>query len=106
MATIHQEVESWTSSSTLSKPLGPAPMFNLHRANVRAVSSVSSLGEDEGIINDDEYEQAVRRLQKINLKVTSLIKNWNEESKIAETPEELTEIDTLYRAYMDKYNAR
>ena len=42
MATIHQEVESWTSSSTFSEPLGPAPMFNLHRAKVRAVSSVSS----------------------------------------------------------------
>ena len=55
MATIHQEVESWTSSSTLNEPSGPAPMFNLHRANVQAVSSVSSLGEDEGIIND-EYE--------------------------------------------------
>ena len=25
MATIHQEVESWTSSSTLSEPSGPAP---------------------------------------------------------------------------------
>ena len=34
MATIHQEVESWTSSSTLSEPSGPVPMFNLHRANV------------------------------------------------------------------------
>ena len=56
MATIHQEEESWTSSSTLSKPSGLAPIFNPHRANVQAVSSVSSLGEDEGIINDDEYE--------------------------------------------------
>ena len=56
MATIYQEEESWTCSSTLSDPLGPAPMFNLNRANVRAVSSVSSLGEDEGIINDDEYK--------------------------------------------------
>ena len=74
MATIHQEVESWTSSSTLSEPSGPAPVFNLHRANVRAVWSVSSLGEDEGIINDDEYEWAVCRLQKINLKITTLIK--------------------------------
>ena len=45
MATIHQEVESWTSCSTLSEPLGPAPMFNLHRANVQAVSSVSSFWE-------------------------------------------------------------
>ena len=56
MATIHQEVESWTSSSTLSEPSGPVSMFNLHRSNVQDVSSVSSLGEDEGIINDDEYE--------------------------------------------------
>ena len=56
MTTIHQEVESWTSSSTLSEPLGSVPMFNLHRANVQAVSSVSSLGEDEGTLNDDEHE--------------------------------------------------
>ena len=35
-----------------------------------------------------------------------MIKNWNEESKIAETPEELVEIDMYYRNYMDKYNAR
>ena len=56
MATINQEEESWTSSSTLSDPSGLAPIFNLYRANVQAVSSVTSLGEDEGIINDDEYE--------------------------------------------------
>ena len=31
-------------------------MFSLYRANEQAVSSVSSLGEDEGIINDDEHE--------------------------------------------------
>ena len=34
MATIHQEEESWTSSSTFSELSGSAPMFNLHRANV------------------------------------------------------------------------
>ena len=34
IAIIHQEEESWTSSSTLSDPSGLAPMFNLHRANV------------------------------------------------------------------------
>ena len=56
MVTIHQEVESWTSSSTLSEPSGPVPMFILHRPNVQTVLSVSSLGEDKGIINDDEYE--------------------------------------------------
>ena len=75
MATINQEEESWTSSSTLSGPSGLVPIFNLHRANVQAVSSVFSLGEDEAIINDDEYKQAVCRLQKINLKTTTLIKN-------------------------------
>ena len=32
-----------------------APIFNLNRANVQAASSVSSLDEGEGIINDDEY---------------------------------------------------
>ena len=70
------------------------------------MSSVSSLGEDEGIINDDGYKHAFHRIQKINLKITTLIKNWNEESKLAKTPEELAEIDTFYQTYMDQYNAR
>ena len=96
MATISQKMESWTSSSTHSEPSGPTPIFNLNRANVRAVSSISSLGDDEGIINDDECKHAVHRIQKINLKIITLIKNWNEESKSAKTPEELVEIDTFY----------
>ena len=73
---------------------------------MRAASSVSSLEEGEGIVNDDEYECAVHRLQKINWKITTLIKNWNKESKLAKTPEELVEIDTFYRTYMNQYNAR
>ena len=48
---------------------------------MRAVSSVSSLEEGEGIVNDDEYERAVCRIQKINQKITTLINNWNEKSK-------------------------
>ena len=36
-----------------------APIFNLNRANVQVASSVSSLDEGEGIINDDEYEKAI-----------------------------------------------
>ena len=36
-----------------------APIFNLNRANVQAASSVSSLDEGEGIVNDDEYERAI-----------------------------------------------
>ena len=65
---------------------------------MRAASSVSSLEEGEGIVNDDEYEWAVCRIHKIT--------NWNEESKSAKTPKELVEIDTFYRTYMDQYNAR
>ena len=83
----------------------PAPQFNLNRVNVRAASSVSSLGEDKGIVNDDEYQVAVQRLQQIDRKIT-LIKNWNEESKMAKTPTDLVDIDMFYRNYMDKYNAR
>ena len=73
---------------------------------MRATSSVSSLEEGEGIVNDDEYERAVHRIQKINQKIMTLIKNWNKESKSAKTPKELAEIDTFYRTYMDQYNAR
>ena len=73
---------------------------------MRAASSVSSLEEGEGIINDDEYKQAVCRVQKINWKITTLIKNWNEESNSAKTPKELVEIDTFCRSYMDRYITR
>ena len=73
---------------------------------MRAASSVSSLEEGEGIINDDEYERAVHRIEKINKKITTLVRNWNEESKSAKTPTELIEIDEFYRPYMDQYNAR
>ena len=35
-------------------------------ANVEAASSVLSLDEGEGIVNDDEYERAVCWIEKIN----------------------------------------
>ena len=59
------------------------PFFNLNRANVQVASSVSSLDGDEGIINGDEYEKAIQRLEKINKKITTLVKNWSEESRLA-----------------------
>ena len=75
----HQEErETSTSSSTNSNPPTTAPLFNINRANVGAASSVLSLDEGEGIINDDEYERAVHRIKKINKKITILVKNWNE----------------------------
>ena len=46
------------------------PVFNLNRANVQVASSVSSLEEGEGIANEDEYEKAVRKLEKINKKIS------------------------------------
>ena len=83
-----------------------APIFNLNRANVQAASSVSSLDEGEGIVNDDEYERAIRQLEKINKKITTLVKNWNEESKLAKNSNEVAEIEEFYRPYMDQYNTR
>ena len=103
----HQEErETSTSSSTHSNPPTIAPLFNLNRDNVGAASSVLSLDEGEGIINDDEYERAVCRIEKISKKITILVRNWNEESNAAKTPTELLEIDEFYRPYMDQYNAR
>ena len=40
------------------------PIFNLNRANVQAASSVSSLEEGKGIVNDDEYERAIKDWRK------------------------------------------
>ena len=83
-----------------------ASIFNLNRANVQAASSVSSLDEGEGIINNDEYERAIQRLEKINKKITTLVKNRNEESKLAKNSNEVVEIKEFYRPYMDQYNTR
>ena len=106
LITHQEERGTSTSSSTHSNPPTTSPLFNINRVNVGAASSVSSLEEGEGIINDDEHERAVHRKEKINKKITILVRNWNEESKSAKTPTELIEIDEFYRPYMDQYNAR
>ena len=64
------------------------------------------MDEGEGIINDDKYEKAIQRLEKINKKITTLMKNWNEESKQAKNSNEVAEIEEFYRPYMDQYNNR
>ena len=105
--TTSQEERKLMSSTDVTDDVpSAAPIFNLNRANVQAASSVYSLDEGEGIINDDEYERAIQRLEKINKKITILVKNWNEESKLAKNHNEVVEIDEFYRPYMDQYNAR
>ena len=72
----HQEERGTsTSSSTHSNPPTTSPFFNINRVNVGAASSVSSLEEGEGIINDDEYKRAVHRIEKINKKINILVRN-------------------------------
>ena len=101
--TTSQEERKPRSSSDVTDDVSPvAPIFNLNRANVQVAASVSSLNEGEGIVNDDEYEKAIQRLEKINKKITTLMKNWNEESKQTE----VTEIEEFYRPYLDQYNSR
>ena len=105
--TTSQEERKPRSSTDVTDDVSPvAPIFNLNRANIQVASSVSSLDEGEGIINDDEYEKAIQRLEKINKKITTLMKNWNEESKQAKNTNEVTEIEEFYRPYMDQYNNR
>ena len=105
--TTSQEERKPRSSTDVTDDVSPmAPIFNLNRANVQVASSVSSLDEGEGIVNDDEYEKAIQRLEKMNKKITTLTKNWNEESKQARDTNEVTEIEEFYRPYMDQYNNR
>ena len=104
--TYQEERGTSTSTSTHSNLPTTSPFFNINRVNVGAASSVSSLEEGKGIINDDEYKRAVCRIEKINKKITILVRNWNEESKSAKTHSELIEMDQFYRPYMDQYNAR
>ena len=107
ISTTSQEERKPRSGTDVTDDIPSAvPIFNLNRANVQVASSVSSLDEGEGIINDDEYEKAIQRLEKINKKITTLVKNWNEESKLAKNSNEVAEIEEFYRPYMDQYNNR
>ena len=107
ISTTSQEERKPRSGTDVTDDIpSAAPIFNLNRANVQVASSVSSLDEGEGIVNDDEYEKAIQRLEKINKKITTLVKNWNEESKLAKNSNEVAEIEEFYRPYMDQYNNR
>ena len=95
--TISQEEKRLMSDTDVTDDVpATAPIFNLNRANV------FSLDQGEGIVNDDEYERAIQRLEKINKKITTLMKNWNEESKLAKNHNEVVEIDEFYIPYMDQ----
>ena len=74
--------------------------------HIQVASSVSSLEEGEGIANEDEYEKAVCRLEKINKKISVLLRNWNEESRQARDTNKIAEIEEFYRPYLDQYNDR
>ena len=88
-----QEEGRTKSSTTVVEDVPPeGPILNLNRVNVQVASSVSSLEEGEGIVNEDEYEKDVYRLEKINKKITILLQNWSEESKQARNTNEITEI--------------
>ena len=105
--TTSQEERKPRSSTDITDDVSPvASIFNLNRANVQVASSVSSLDESEGIVNDDKNEKAIQRLEKINKKINTLMKNWNEESKQAKNTNEVMEIEEFYRPYMDQYNNR
>ena len=84
ISTTSQKERKHMSGTDISDDIPSVPpIFNLNRANIQVASSVSSLDKGEGIINDGEYEKAIQRLEKINKKITTLVKNWNEESKLA-----------------------
>ena len=89
ISTTRQEERKPRSSTDITDDIPSAvSIFNLNRANIQVASSVSSLDEGEGIVNDDEYEKAIQRLEKINKKITTLVKNWNEESKLAKNSQQ------------------
>ena len=89
--TTSQEERKPRSGTDVTDDIPSAnPIFNLNRANVQVASSVSSLDEGEGIVTE----------------ITTLVKNWNEESKLAKDSNEVAEIEEFYRPYMDQYNNR
>ena len=95
-----------SSSSSLSDGKIEGPEYNKYRAQLEATTSVSSLDEKEGVMTEQEYSSAVKRLEKITKKTTILMRNWNAEGKTAKSKEEKREIDIYYRRYLDHYIAR
>ena len=60
ISTTSQEERKPRSGTDVTDDISSAvPIFNLNRANVQVASSVSSLEEGEGIVNDDEYEKTI-----------------------------------------------
>ena len=60
--TTSQEERKLMSDTDITDDVpSAAPIFNLNRANIQVVSSVSSLDEGEELmrVNDDEYEKAI-----------------------------------------------
>ena len=93
------------SSSSLSDRTIEGPEYNKYRAQLEATTSVSSLDEKEGVMTEQEYSSAVKRLEKI-AKKTTILRNWNAEGKIAKSKEDKKEIHIYYRSYLDHYIAR
>ena len=94
------------SSSSLSDRTIEGPEYNKYRAQLEATTLVSSLDEKEGVMTEQEYSSAVKRLEKIAKKTMILMRNWNAEGKIAKSKEDKKEIDIYYRRYLDHYIAR
>ena len=75
-------------SSSFSSPsdrIIEGPEYNKYRAQLEATTSVSSLDEKEGVMTEKEYSSAVKHLETIAKKTIILMRNWNAESKIAES---------------------
>ena len=82
-----------SSSSSLSGRIIEGPEYNKYRAQLEATTLISSLDEKEGVMTEQEYSSTVKCLEKIAKKTTILMRNWNEEGKIAKSREEKKEID-------------
>ena len=95
-----------SSSSSLSDGTLEGPEYNKYRAQLEATTLVSSLDEKEGVMTEQEYSSAIKRLEKITKKTMILMRNWNAEGKTAKSKEEKREIDIYYRRYLDHYVAR
>ena len=103
--TLNSKMSS-SSSSSLSDGTMEGPEYNKYRAQLEATTSVSSLDENEGVMTEQEYSSAIKRLEKITKKTMILMRNWNVEGKTATSKEEKREIDIYYRRYLDHYVAR
>ena len=91
---LHQAGRTKTPGASEAYPL---------RAAIEEVSSISTLIEGEDITMEQDYEDTIQKLAKVNHKYALVMQNWSLERRSANLAEARKEVDILYKKIIDKY---